>query len=418
MRFARRKGWAVAAVAVVLLAAAVWAWRSGTLREAAKPATGSGSAAVWADRADAAQAALESSFWDGKRGLYSNASPCMLQLCTDPFNYWWMAHAADALTDGYQRTGDARYGERLADLYDGLLARNAGVWPNDYYDDMAWMGLAWLRAFDATGEERYKEAALTLWADIRGGWNDEMGGGIAWRKEQTDYKNTPANAPSAILAARLYERFGNAEDLDWAKRIYEWETKTLVDPETGFVWDGINRTGDGEIDKAWQFSYNQGVYIGASVELYRATKEASYLEAARRTASVAAETLAGGPEGLLPSEGDGDGALFKGVFVRYLGELIAEDGDSASWAKLLSANAESLWADGRAPAPEGGESGDATASATARKAGDPAAEAGSKALFGPSWAQPPETVVQLGADISGVTLLEVMTRLERDGRLK
>ncbi|MBB6675317.1 glycoside hydrolase family 76 protein [Cohnella nanjingensis] len=391
MRRSRRKGWLTAvAAAVVLLAAVGWSWRTGALREAAEAMTGA-RAAVWADRAEQAQTALDGAFWDEKRGLYNNASPCILQSCTDPFNYWWMAHAADALTDGYVRTGDAKYKERLGALYDGLLARNADVWPNDYYDDMAWMGLAWLRAYDATGEERYKEAALTLWADIRGGWNDAMGGGIAWRKEQTDYKNTPANAPSAILAARLYERFGSAEDLDWAKRIYEWETKTLVDPDTGFVWDGINRTGDGTIDKAWQFSYNQGVYIGAAVELYRATKDEAYLAAARRTAEAAAETLAGGPTGLLPSEGDGDGALFKGVFVRYLGELIAEDGASSARAKLLSANAERLWESGQA---EG------------------------KALFGQSWAQPPETVAQLGADLSGVTLLETVARLERDKRLK
>ncbi|MDG0790505.1 glycosyl hydrolase [Cohnella ginsengisoli] len=330
-----------------------------------------------------------------------------MQLCTDPFNYWWMAHAADVLTDGYERTGEAKYAERLASLYDGLLARNAEVWPNDYYDDMAWMGLAWLRAFDATGESRYKEAALTLWEEIRGGWNDEAGGGIAWRKTQTDYKNTPANAPSAILAARLYERFQNPEDLNWAKRIYEWESRTLVDPDTGFVWDGINRTGDGAIDKAWQFSYNQGVYIGAAVELYRATKDEAYLASARRTADAAATVLAGGPAGMLPSEGDGDGALFKGVFVRYLGELIEADGASSGQAKLLLANASRLWTDGRATGRQEGDSD-----------GESEGDAKGDALFGPAWSQPPETVVELSADLSGVMLLETVARLERAGLLK
>lgn len=401
----KKTGWTLVAVAALLLAAACWAWQSRALRGAAG-ADGS-RPGVWTARAEAAQSALDGAFWDDKRGLYNNAAPCILQLCTDPFNYWWMAHAADVLTDGYERTGEAKYAERLASLYDGLLARNAEVWPNDYYDDMAWMGLAWLRAFDATGESRYKEAALTLWEEIRGGWNDEGGGGIAWRKTQTDYKNTPANAPSAILAARLYERFHDPEDLNWAKRIFEWESRTLVDPDTGFVWDGINRTGDGAIDKAWQFSYNQGVYIGAAVELYRATKDEAYLVAARRTADAAAEVLAGGPAGLLPSEGDGDGALFKGVFVRYLGELIEADGASSGRAKLLLANASNLWTNGQATGRQAGESD-----------GKSVGDAKRNGLFGPAWSQPPETVVELSADLSGVMLLETVARLERADLLK
>ena len=63
-----------------------------------------------------------------------------------------------------------------------------------------------------------------------------------------------------------YYRFGT-RDLEWARRIFEWQRQTLVDPETGLVWDGINRQGDGRIDKDWKFTYCQGVYIGAAVEL-------------------------------------------------------------------------------------------------------------------------------------------------------
>lgn len=62
-------------------------------------------------------------------------------------------------------------------------------------------------------------------------------------------------------------------DLVLAKQVYEWLEANLVDPETGFVWDGKNRQVDGKIDKAWAFTYNQGVRIGAGVELYRATND-------------------------------------------------------------------------------------------------------------------------------------------------
>jgi predicted alpha-1,6-mannanase (GH76 family) len=439
---------AALAVAVLLLVAGVAAWRWGGGREAASPsrlavggspAQGAGTAVEqgdggtaghaaggdgmaeleagdtalpasenvsWSKRADAAQRELDA-FWDGKRELFNNASPCLLQLCTDPFNYWWMAHAADSLTDGLVRTGDAAYKERLDELFDGLLDRNAGQWTNGYYDDMAWMALAWLRAYDATKAEKYRQATLALWTDIRTGWNDEQGGGIAWRKEQPDYKNTPANAPAAILAARLYERFGDPADLKWAKRIYDWETKTLVDPDTGFVWDGVNRNGDGAIDKAWQFTYNQGVYIGAGVELYRATNEAGYLAAARQTAQAAVDTLAG-PDGLLPNEGDGDAALFKGILARYMGELIRADPQPQPWIRLLTANAASLWRNAAGTA-DGGAAGENSTGSDGVSGG---------ARFGVSWAQAPDTVVPLSAQVSGVMLLEQMAALERDGLLR
>ncbi|WP_162848316.1 glycoside hydrolase family 76 protein [Paenibacillus nanensis] len=388
MKRHRNKMLAAAVAAVVAMAALAAAWPNGLLRQA----LGTRDAAVWAERAEEAQLQLQESFWDEGRGLYNNAAPCMLQLCTDPFNYWWLAHAADVLVDGYERSGGERYSEQLAKLYQGILDRNAGVFPNDYYDDMEWMALAWLRAYDATGEERYKEAALVLWEDIKTGWNDEMGGGIAWRKTQLDYKNTPANAPAAILAARLYQRFGDEDDLAWARKIYDWQKAALVDPGTGLVWDGMNRMGDGAIDKDWKFTYGQGVYIGAGAELYKATNEAEYLADARKTAAYLKEAFTSPATGMLPSEGEGDGALFKGVLVRYVGELIAldpEDETAKSLAELLQVNGDSLWEYGK------GAEG---------------------ALFSNSWAQTPDEVVQLSTQLSGMMLLEQLARLEARNR--
>ncbi len=345
----------------------------------------------WSERAEMAQEELRASFWDERRLLFNNASPCMLQLCTDPFHYWWQAHGLDVLVDAYERTEHPEYRERIASMYQGVLNRNAGVFPNLYYDDMEWMALAWLRAYDATGEADYKDAALTLWADILTGWNESMGGGIAWRKEQLDYKNTPANAPAVILAARLYQRFGDPADLEWAINIYDWQKKTLVDPESGLVWDGINRQGDGEIDKDWIFTYGQGVYIGAGLELYRVTDDKSYLEDAARTAAIIEHELASPFTGMLPSEGGDDGALFKGILVRYLGELIKEDPERfRDLTELMVSNGESLWEYGKHA---------------------------EKALFSNSWAQTPDDVVQLSTQLSAVMLLEQLASFERIGVL-
>ncbi|WP_284236758.1 glycoside hydrolase family 76 protein [Paenibacillus glycanilyticus] len=375
-------------IVVLLLVAGIVVWQLAERHEQ------SASSGIWQERAEEAQTELVQSFWDEKRGLFNNAAPCIAQLCTDPFNYWWLAHSVDVLVDGHIRTGDEKYAELLGKIYQGLLDRNAGVMINDYYDDMEWMALAWLRAYDATNDDRYKQAAMELWTEIKGGWNDAMGGGIAWRKEQQDYKNTPANAPAVILAARLFQHFHDDEDLLWAQKIYEWQKKTLVDTESGLVWDGINRTGDGNIDKEWKFTYGQGVYIGAGVELFRATGDEVYLEDARQTAANLKDAFLSPATGMLPSEGDGDGGLFKGILVRYVGELIAADPEASRQKELiamLETNADSLWQYGKAA---------------------------DKAIFGNSWAETPDVVGQLSTELSGMMLLEQMAVLERNGLLQ
>lgn len=342
---------------------------------------------LWNERAEKAQQALDREFWNPAIRMYDIETPCPDGTCNTIFHYWWMAHAVDGLADGLLRTGDDRYADRLSELHEGIRAKNGGAFPNLLYDDMEWMAIAWLRAYDATGEERYKQTALSLWADIRTGWNDTMGGGIAWHKEQLGYKNTPANGPAAILAVRLYRSFGREEDLSWAIRIYDWLRRHLVDPETGFVWDGMNRLGDGEIDKEWRFTYCQGVYIGAAVELFRATGDAAYLADANRTAAAASAEWA---DGILPDEGDGDGGLFKGILVRYLSELIMETREAPSApAAWLFRNGSTLWAATHGAQDEG------------------------RHLFGTDWRSAPAGKVTLSAQLSGVFLFERLAALEK-----
>lgn len=346
---------------------------------------------IWTKRADEAQRALERHFWNDSIRMYNIETPCPDGACNTIFHYWWMAHAADVLVDGYVRTADPLYAERLEQLYEGVLRRNEGAWPNELYDDMEWMALAWLRAYEATGLEKYKQAALTLWEDIQTGWNDVQGGGIAWHKEQLGYKNTPANAPAVILAARLHRAFGNPADLEWARKIYAWQKNALVDPATGFVWDGMNRTGDGAIDKDWKFTYCQGVFIGAAVELFRVTGDSAYLEDSKRTFQAMRVELADSAEGILPDEGGGDAGLFKGILIRYVTEAIKVWPEATEAAGWLSRNANVLW--------EQGKTADG-------------------ALFGTDWKsrRTSEAIVQLSSQLSGVMLLECAAVLESAGQ--
>ncbi|HEX2863481.1 MAG TPA: glycoside hydrolase family 76 protein [Deinococcales bacterium] len=336
-----------------------------------------------AQRAEDAQNALVRHYWNDEASLFERTSPKPGPDDTAPLHYWWLAHALDALVDRFERTGDAGTRDRLTRLLPGLVRANAGQLTNDYYDDMEWLALACLRAYDATGEQVFASAALDLWSDIQGGWNEHCGGGIAWRKFQLDYKNTPANAPAAILAARLHGRLGIADGLDWAERIYRWNREHLVNPQTGFVWDGMNREGDGRVDQTWRYTYCQGVMIGAGVELHRLTGNGDYLRDAKRTARTALAELSDPRSGTLQYEDQGDGGLFKGILVRYLGRLLQAQPDEEIQAALVR-NAESLWSVARTP----------------------------EGLCGPDWAGAVPSPLDLSSHLSGVMLFETLARLD------
>jgi predicted alpha-1,6-mannanase (GH76 family) len=253
-----------------------------------------------------------------------------------------------------------------------------------------------LRAFDATGDQKYKDAVETVWTDIKGGWNPTMGGGIAWRKAMPYYKNTPANAPAAILAARLYKKFGNADDLAWSKKIYTWLKDSLYNKNTGWVYDGINSDNDGKKNTTWKFTYNQGVFIGAAVELFTITNDMGYLTDALQAANytLADNTLTNFTDNLLRDEGGGDGGLFKGVFVRYLTQLILTPGmvssDKQRYVNFLKHNAQTLWSTGTDK---------------------------SLLLFGNYWKTKPGSTTDLTTQLSGAMLIEALALLKKNSLL-
>lgn len=115
--------------------------------------------------------------------------------------------------------------------------------------------------------------------------------------------------------------------LEISKKTLEWLQDTLVQNDTQFIEDGINRNEDGEIDTQWRFTYNQGVYIGALLECYSVTKDKLYVQQAIKCAKTSIETLT--ENGVFNDEGDGgDIGLFKGILYRYLQLLYAETNES------------------------------------------------------------------------------------------
>ena len=311
------------------------------------------------------------------------------------WNYWWQAHVLDCLVDAYLRSPDAERRIRVARFVNAIRIRNGKDWLNDYYDDMAWLALALLRAERYVGVRR-SGAVSQLANALKDGWTDDGGGGVWWRlkdKYDEDFKNVPANGPAAILFARLHDERG----FETAR----WIEATLVDQQTGIVWDGLHLDRDGgirEIEKA-VYTYCQGVYLGACLELASWGNDRhpeQWVERAARTVTAVATHLtksdadsdsaadtatdlsapassSGSNSGsglVLRGQGGGDGGLFAGILARYLTQAaltLPEFGRDFAPAAFLAGelvlgSARAAWRN-RAPAPGG-------------------------PLFGPDWSQP------------------------------
>ena len=251
---------------------------------------------------------------------------------------------------------------------------------------MEWFALALFRVYEATGDNDYLTMSTNLWDDIKTGENSNQGGGIAWRKPQPDYKNTPANAPAIIYACRRHQRFGHSWELDLATNLYNWLKGTLV-TSSGRVQDGINRLGNGQIDD-WQFTYNYGTFVGAALEMYQSTGNASYLSDAIRSADYAIQRAGLLNNAVFKDEGGGDGALFKGVLVRYLALLAKEPAVASAkrnyYKAILEDQAQSVHAN---------------------------AYNRSHRTIGNSWTARAGASVDMSAQLSGIMMLEVAADL-------
>jgi Glycosyl hydrolase family 76 len=338
---------------------------------------------------------------------------------------WWIsANAITAIIDYMSVTGDRSY---LAPVVENTFTkapaarrpvRSHGIlaqpffpprhpfytgFINSYYDDEGWWALAWIDAYDLTGDESYLTAANEIFQDMTGAWDDLWGGGIYWGKHdgQPDrtgasavphgwtgpYKNAIANglfiAAAAALSARYRNRNPSGTDhvayLDWALRGWKWFSSPRPDGvaminEAHLVNDSPDNQGvNNNTESIW--SYNQGVILSGLCDLAGLTGDESYTGWAEKIADsfirnpvyVAPRSgerpTPGSPpnqsgviNGILheyndchPEDGGPvpDGAepgigttVFKGIFIRNLARLYRRTG-KASYGEFITANARS-----------------------------------------------------------------------------
>lgn len=244
-----------------------------------------------------------------------------------PTTGWWNnANALTALIDYMIASDDHRYLWVVENTFTKKRNAAQGNFINEFTDDTGWWALAWIRAYDFTGDHRYLTTARR---DVDFMWtnqDDTCGGGLWWTVHR-QYKNAIANELYIKASAELAQRLGagGSEYLERAVSVWNWFDQSGMINDDGLINDGLDHaTCRNNGDTTW--TYNQGTVLGGLVALSSATGDQKYLERARELADASATSPDLHVDGVLtePCEQRGcdvNGPSFKGIYVRNLGAL-------------------------------------------------------------------------------------------------
>jgi hypothetical protein len=283
----------------------------------------------------------------------------------DPYAAWWpsswwnSAATLTTLIEHARRTGRTDYRW----IIDRTFEVNRGTFPagvrgtdpieGDFIsraiDDAGWWALAWIAAYDLTGLRKYLDTAVILGNYMHAHWDPRTcNGGVWWNREHT-YKNSVTNLQYIRLTAALHNRIPG--DTAWLARAttgWTWFRNTGLINSAGLVNDGLRRsTCRNNGGTVW--TYNQGLAIGAAMEMWRATADPQDLGLAWRLADAALASTQLVRAGVLvescenPSRVcDDNQKQFKGLFMRYLAEFL--DGPTgAAYRPFTRRQADTLW---------------------------------------------------------------------------
>ncbi|GAA1528877.1 glycoside hydrolase family 76 protein [Kribbella lupini] len=171
--------------------------------------------------------------------------------------------------------------------YDSYVRPPLGQGGDKFYDDNEWIGLNLIQHYQRTGDRSSLARAKEIFALVVHGWDNDpahpCAGGVYWTQAPwSQDRNTISNGPGAELGAHLFLLTRDKSYLTWAQKMYEWARTCMLAPN-GLYWDHIDLAGT--VEKT-QWSYNQGVMLGAGTLLYKATGQKRYLNEAKALANA------------------------------------------------------------------------------------------------------------------------------------
>jgi predicted alpha-1,6-mannanase (GH76 family) len=257
---------------------------------------------------------------------------------------WSWANDVESSLANYERANGELAPYLFSETYDLNLSKN---FLDDFgYDDEAWWANAWIRAFDDTGDTKYLMMAKTIFADMINAWDaSTCNGGVWWNRDRA-YKNAITNELFMLVAAQLHNRTPSDENyLNWATQEWTWFfTPGGMVSDQGLINDGLTSDCKNNAQTTW--TYNQGIVLGAAVELFNATGADSYLKEAQKLADASTTRLitSGGilQEPCEPNAScNDDQSNFKGIYQRHLLRLYDAE-TTPAYGAFLFKNAHSV----------------------------------------------------------------------------
>jgi predicted alpha-1,6-mannanase (GH76 family) len=261
---------------------------------------------------------------------------------------WWnSANILEAFID-YSRLNHLNAKPFLNNIYRKNVHLRRGHFITQHaFDDNEWWALAWLKAYDLTGEKLYLHTAQRIFKDmIKRSWDETCGGGVRWAADG-EYKNAVTNELfmefSARLALESKDSSQKAYYLNWALKDWAWMTNSGMINNDFMINDGLNQNCENNNGITW--TYNQGVILGALKDIYMLNCDSAYLKLAKTLAYASMHNLSN-KKGILTEPGGtqpgADKNQFKGIYIRYLAMLNIVLKDETI-KKFILLNADYAW---------------------------------------------------------------------------
>lgn len=306
----------------------------------------------YSGRADTLEYVLTNLFLNSARGtFYAIPRTYPNYAGESTYIYWQQAHALDVIIYAYQRISDSndarvRNYKRIMQFWYQNHANNwyhkngddTGFY-NEYTDDMCWICLTLIHISEALDDDTYAATARRVFDEYILPRGSRDGNGLLslpW-KDDGSGPNACTNAPGCLVAAKLYERYGDESYLQTAKELYAWQANEMM----------IHFNTDGRVEDP-PLTYTQGTFGEAARHLYHLTGESTYMSMAGRVLYYAISSTRCTYKGLLRDEGSSmDQSIFKAVLIPYLVNYVLDESATLSYQKrivtFLQKNANTLW---------------------------------------------------------------------------
>jgi hypothetical protein len=276
-------------------------------------------------------------------GLYNNSTTQTLPDSAWGQGVMFGANVAAAAVDRSRLPRTQQQAQALYDRYrcylNGLWGYNAGAnaCGDRYYDDNAWLALAYIELYELTEDSTYLNWAreiVTFCMSGENGPGNTPAGGIRWHESNTCGASVCSTAPACLANLRIYKDTGIESYLTDGIRLYNWLRTSGVQASTGLYHQGIKC--DGTVNYGYRV-YQTAVPMQAAVLLYQLTGDTTYLSEAQRLAAAVQQQFINSTTHALGEIGYWGGHDMTNAYV----ELYAAD-QNTRWLNLAAGYLEYL----------------------------------------------------------------------------